>query len=123
MVEEELRKGNLVYYGTTVFTVKGYYNGIVFIDRSRGIVELEIEDLKPILLTEEYLVKFGFKKKGEDEEDNAIHCLNGFEIIKHAFKEEFWIDANIITPYRIRHIHQLQNLYFALTGEELILKS
>ena len=25
--------------------------------------------------------------------------------------------------YRVKHIHQLQNLYFALTGEELTFKS
>jgi hypothetical protein len=31
-------------------------------------------------------------------------------------------DESIVTLKSIKHVHQLQNLYFALTGEELTLK-
>lgn len=79
---------------------------------------------KPIPLTEEWLLKFGFNKEG-----NTIYKeLNGFEfgtINTNRSKPRFYLQtqgstSNITLP--IKFIHQLQNLYFALTGEELSIK-
>ena len=72
----------------------------------------------PIPLTEEWLVKFGFEYTEIHEGFNQYRkdllnlsiTPNGFEIFL-TFK---WIN--------IKHVHQLQNLYFALTGEELTIK-
>jgi hypothetical protein len=69
--------------------------------------------LQPILLTEEWLLKFGFVENCYQDrfENKFIHV----ECNKIRGKTELWIE-NI--PH-IKYIHQLQNLYFALTGEDL----
>jgi hypothetical protein len=67
----------------------------------------------PIPLTEDLLLKFRFEPlfSGAGYYKNHVeigHNHNGFYIIASGHK--------------IEYIHQLQNLYFALTGEELKLK-
>lgn len=75
-----------------------------------GVSNLEYKDVTPIPLTEEWLLKWF----GEDgvgcyaEENNMVELFlnNG----------DYLIPKN-----RLQYVHQLQNLYFALTGEELTL--
>lgn len=91
--------------------------------------------LKPIPITEEWLLRFGFEKND-----------NGFTFIKYIRKMKIGLPPNeriigaghrflftfrtnvdqikangisVKMEKRIQYIHQLQNLYFALTGEEL----
>ena len=76
--------------------------------------------LRPIPLTEEWLVKFGF-----------IQTIIGFESVNEYFPfsieinslgvAELYIEFYGGDKYKklIKYVHQLQNLYFALTGEEL----
>lgn len=74
------------------------------------------EDIRPIPLTEKWLLKFGF-----------VNNWNGFS--KYGYwKDDFKIISagnsvfyTIINgkETEIKYVHQLQNLYFALTGEEL----
>lgn len=80
-----------------------------------------VDYLKPIPLTEEWLLKFGFEKQ-----DNNWKTLNlnfatiGWERlagITLSFEME-----SIYLPH-IEYVHQLQNLYFALTNEELKLQN
>ncbi len=70
------------------------------------------KDLSPIPLTEEWLLKFGFKQK------NGIKCWVN-EDVEICFETL----ANYYRLYprtnKIKYVHQLQNLYFALTGSEL----
>lgn len=73
-------------------------------------------DWKPMLITKEILLRFGFKE-----------CqLGGFSIKIDTYEEiEFnsvlscWV-IGVKKP--IKYIHQLQNLYFALTQKELKFK-
>ena len=73
---------------------------------------------EPIPITEEWLLKFGFEKIIGSNESNFT---NGFynlfvnslgEVNFYFFKEGDWYQ-------KIDYVHQLQNLYFALTGSEL----
>jgi len=82
----------------------------------------------PIPLTEEILLKFGFEKKGNDfvnhRTDGDIDSVTGATMYISEFvnKEfEFVVCADTYNGYclTIPYLHQLQNLYFALTGEEL----
>ena len=69
--------------------------------------------IKPIPLTEEWLLKFGFKK------DNNFTWVNlEMELMQREDGFWIWLGADLY----LEHVHQLQNLYFALTGEELIIK-
>jgi len=73
-------------------------------------------EFKPIALTEEWLVKFGFTKGGD--RCYRIHTIRIFiNINKTIFAYAFEGAVNI------KFVHQLQNLFFALTGEELTIKS
>jgi hypothetical protein len=62
----------------------------------------------PIPLSPEILEKCGFK----DEYGNGRYYFDGFEY----YNGKLWFRTAEI---KIQYLHQLQNLYFALTGEEL----
>ena len=64
-----------------------------------------IEHIKPIPINEEWLLKFGFDVKEP--------------VLISSWKFSPFCDT-IIT--KCEYVHQLQNLYFALTGTELIQK-
>jgi hypothetical protein len=76
---------------------------------------------QPIKLTEEWLIKFGFeekqnrayKKYWKDFGDLAILVDDDFDFYVHCESYEGE------TLRHIDYVHTLQNLYFALTGEEL----
>lgn len=73
--------------------------------------------LEPILLTQEWLLKFGF------ETDN-IEWWNGILSIG-IYKDGLFFcptgEISLRIGKEIQYVHQLQNLYFVLTGKELIL--
>ena len=69
--------------------------------------------VKPIPLTEEWLVKFGF-------ENNSMNLdEEGFLHLDISFIGGVNVYINDMEYPHINHVHQLQNLYFALTGQEL----
>lgn len=83
--------------------------------------------LEPIKLNEEWLLTNGFKKREEILNSNFVTFGIGENIITkdYAMLIKYFRDDNIFFYqngfHTIKYIHQLQNLYFALTGEELIL--
>lgn len=85
----------------------------------------EYNRLKPIPLTEEWFVKFGAKL-----DDFEIDCflISSLTCDYRFFKSTtidnnvYWTCEKVLGNTCIEYVHQLQNLYFALTGEELELK-
>lgn len=82
---------------------------------------VNISNLKPIPLTEEWLLKFGFEK--------TPWYFNSYRLVIGNNDYAILIDldgdcevGDIITC-KIQYVHQLQNLYFALKGEEITPKS
>ena len=73
-----------------------------------GKCTLFVENIEPIQLTEKWLLKFGFSIF------ENMYFIKGLQIWK--CNDMFLCDKNGIY---IKHVHQLQNLYFALTGKEL----
>ena len=71
-------------------------------------------DIEPIPLTEEWLLKFGFEK-------TSLHYLKKDGIIIQSEDNYFECFLGSIVV-KLQWLHQLQNLYFALTGEELKIK-
>lgn len=103
--------------GGGIATIKNRYDLDVAFDL------LESNLIKPIPLTEEWLLKFGFEKLCSTEKgfkQNVYSMRNPslqiYELSK-GYGVSFWIGNEL------KHVHQLQNLYFALTGEELTFKS
>ncbi len=75
-------------------------------------------DFKAIPLTEEWLLKFGFNstewRDVDGIEDNGFYHSESDILLNRDFQF-----SEHHKRVEIKHIHQLQNLYFALTGEEL----
>jgi hypothetical protein len=70
----------------------------------------------PITLTPEILLKAGF-----DKMDLGIFESNKYDIYLYYSKEAngFLFKSRPDGGIILKHLHQLQNLYFALTGKEL----
>ena len=126
MKAEELRLGNWIKAPTEV------HNNIEFqvysITTDKDGYNHFYDHCTPISITEEWLLKFGFEKEGEGFRHEYWY-INDFEIQIHGDKFPLRIwggeSAPHLTQYighKTKYIHQLQNLYFALTGEELTIK-
>ena len=85
------------------------------------IRSLQIIFFEPIPLTEEWLLKFGFIKY---RHILKIHLNEGLGVNYNKDLKIWYLDIHFTTTAKIQinYIHQLQNLYFALTGEELSIK-
>lgn len=109
MEANELRIGNWVDYNDRVYQV----DSGTFIDNS-------INNCMPIPLTEEWLIKFGFElfkdKTYTIERDDKWKTK--FSIWHNEENKCFCIAVQNFL-YGFEYVHTLQNLYFALTGEEL----
>lgn len=85
----------------------------------------EYKEIKPIPITAEWLEKFGFDKITEGGDNFCDEYLKS-PVLIHCDGEDFWFgfDAGpkLRRNFAITSLHQLQNLYFALTGEELKIK-
>ena len=138
MTVNELRIGNLIYRkgGSEIFRdgipeikhpdivveVKTIFsdNGIDGVNASwngdRYVFDPPLWNAKPIPLTEEWLVKAGFEKTKHnniyDKGDYSFR-LDRLNLWDYSGDEGYLIAINI------QHVHSIQNLYFALTGEEL----
>lgn len=91
-------------------------------------VEKDASMLTPIPLTEEWLVRFGFKKLVNSCSyfiTDILYlalCNNDFFIVSTEYEDEeppFLYHPEVAHKLEIKYVHQLQNLYFSLTGEEL----
>lgn len=92
----------------------------------KRINNLPFDYYKPIPLTEEILLKCGFEFNDSShyqiskpsifiEELRYVYNINDFEII--LFKGIYYYKYN--NNIEVKYLHQLQNLFFSLCGEEL----
>ena len=79
-------------------------------------------EVDPIPLSEEWLLKFGFKEKSKWT--FVLNTPNGRMLTYHLGTKIIHYGSNGYGSGEINceYVHQLQNLYFALTGEELTIK-
>ena len=121
---EELRIGNIVKTINTIDIFKLVsigYDYVLLTDEYNDYDSL-IEELKPIPITEEWLLKFGFDLINNEYHQSRNHDLKlHWTVNKNKMIPEF-NEKKFVTGYDFKYVHQLQNLYFALTGNELICK-
>lgn len=143
---EELRIGNKIivtsmdFDGNEIIDIatintlsKGGGVTLDFEDEDEMQMFTHLEDCKPIPLTEEWLLKFSFEEDiytcpengfkivdgwslFDKENQLAIKCYDDFSFSIYNTKE---VEVVIKDP---KSVHQLQNLVYALTGEELKIK-
>ena len=81
------------------------------------------DKLEPIHLTPEILEKCGFERIGEKPFYSCRLSLNSVdELAWYSLDNKLGYQtkgSGFTRDYQIKHLHQLQNLHFALTGEEL----
>jgi len=88
-----------------------------------GESTLFLENIEPIPLTEEWLIKFGFEKLWYDDNGMKLpyYRLNQNDYV-FDLDYEFCATRDDAGYIYLKSVHQLQNLYFALTGDELEIK-
>jgi hypothetical protein len=83
----------------------------------------ELCHYQPIRLTEDWMFKFGFYETTKEHYVSGLYTLNkpdGFYINKETMCYcDIDYEGTTNDRIKIQYVHQLQNLYFALTGEEL----
>ena len=125
MKASELRIGNIVEWwsdGNRKMWMEVSPPGINSLSKGRV-------DYRPIPLTEEWLLKFGWNKVNIGAGDIE------FELTRSSGIFKFGYSSSSLYKYYVRdggsyhfiagdlhYVHTFQNLYFALTGEELIIK-
>jgi hypothetical protein len=95
-------------------------------------------EIEPIPLTEEWLLRFGFERSECGKICVKKYYLNrvpekeySIELMIFSDHISCWVsslelESNYVEEIMtkpIHYLHQLQNLYFALTGEELTIKT
>ena len=132
MEAKNLRIGNYVTWideddpSNAVLTLVGIYlNDAIWVewtwgDGSNDNTDCDLETIKGIPITEEWLNKFGFeKKKGSISYDkDKLSLYFGDTILSDKNGRTYWNSWAIMekTP---NYIHELQNLFFAINGSEL----
>ena len=81
-----------------------------------GSIGVLYEMVKPIPITEEWLERFWYERVRMNIPDKYKKEGSNFQIMYD--ERGFWVQYKYGMKM-INHVHQLQNLYFALTGEEL----
>jgi hypothetical protein len=126
MKANELRIGNLVYYGDNIAYVSAVFRTHFNCEDSVTGISFDNSlqnNFTPILLTEEWLEKLGFWSKYKS--NHLKWTFYGFDIDQVSDEDE---NGNEIPQeqtfhyayqYEIKYVHQLQNLYFALFEKEL----
>jgi hypothetical protein len=116
MSANELRVGNLVtlpYEKDKLYIVRGF-------DIDCLQEGMDSYAMMPICITEEWLERFGFHETQRTAKYVEFSINNEYflrlPICKHLEKD-YWVALR--GDVKIKYIHQLQNLYYALTGKEL----
>ena len=110
--------GNKYYLDRVYDTIGVNYNDVEY-KYMGGVGFFNIKDAIPILLTEEWLLKFGFEFKGKCISKNWFYLWKDGSKIVFALAE---MQEETGTYLEIKYVHQLQNLYWCICGEELEIK-
>lgn len=121
MNAKDLRIGNLVQEDVSGLSRNGIVNLIknyrVSIKLPFSNLAIDTKNLKPIELTEEILEKLGFKNENINYVKNNV-TIYFYDCWHFDYEDERGFNNVRLTGFW--KVHQLQNLYFAITGEELV---
>lgn len=128
----DLRNGNYLMAIDDVVVVNAVINSgeRVYTDLldvgETSFVDYPLSFLKPISITDTWLQNLGFESNGDEHEEEWYQKdepLFGYKITDMAEIGDGHIWDGAFTDAPCKHVHQLQNLYYALTGNELSFKT
>ena len=142
MEVNELRIGNYIKYTYVLSNdiefckVTGVKNdGRVYFFRSDGCeISLDTNEIEPIELTGDILIKNGFFKRGYNEIYFITPCVGYYEYYisyqnikdnKYSFVASGYKNGELKRQIRldnIKYLHELQNIFFSFTNQELEMK-
>lgn len=134
MKPQELRIGNKIWRPCCYDEVLEIReNGIIGLDSLRGLISFG--EIEPIPITEELLLKIGFKKDRNGyfyyrdyNDELSIRFSSNYTSIEYAnlhFNPEDVTETNYGSSLEFPntlHLHTLQNIWYLLTGKELEIK-
>lgn len=127
---KQLRLGNYVMYEQTTHVVTAMSRTLIETEWAGGTenyIHLP-EELDPIPLTEEVLLRCGFEKDNYKKGHIGIDYKSGemtfdFVLEEPGFMGEWDKHYTFELPghrfVNVEYLHQLQNIFFAITGKEL----
>ena len=120
MENKEYRLGNYVLVNDTkIHEVTGILKDCILVDLAGK------QDIKPIPLTPEWVLKLGFKKDIENWCDYTLE-FHPFEHINISFDDDLPTidvsDGDNFVFFNLQYVHEIQNLYYLLTQFELKIK-
>lgn len=125
---EELRIGNIIETPMGCQSIGGVCQAETPYIRLNGNMHIgyRLTNCKPIPLTEDILLKCGFVSKGKNLlghifAKSFVHYYVTNKRDNFAFRMNTPNDTSVFIR-EIEYLHELQNLYFAITGEELEVK-
>ncbi|MGI6337857.1 MAG: hypothetical protein ACOXZV_00575 [Bacteroidales bacterium] len=128
MNASELRIGNWIYERDLLFGNKV----AIQVKSSADLCNIENlpNEFEPIQLDEEWLQKFGFDVSVQTNDYIWIDVNDSIFVLSKP--EKYLFTKNFLWEYRcgtlprfveLEYVHQLQNLFFVLTGKELTIKN
>jgi hypothetical protein len=110
-------KANELRIGNTVLLQK---DKIISVSSATFInIERHAYNYDPIPITEVWLLRFGFELELKEGNQNEYRVYSFNQITYNTNHGWWWKKCHL--EFQPNNIHQLQNLYFALTSEELTL--
>lgn len=112
---QELRIGNYIQrngIACTVELINGETDDVYFLGKD-FYSNSNVRYIEPIYLNKDWLFKFGFKIYEFDNKANQFRFKDRLIVYRDGFLYDYG------TSVKLEFVHQLQNLYFALTGAEL----
>ena len=128
MKANELRLNNLVMYNNKILPIHCIQGDstIRLLHDGNSVGCYSIKEINPILLTEDILLQCGFEELKQSKGQYVI-ISESIYAIQLEIMFGFLKDGSMLVhlndcEFELKHLHQLQNLYFALTNEELTIK-
>jgi hypothetical protein len=124
MNANELRIGNKILFAEdgTEFTVTDILGNGFNVKNEEENTWIEADQFEGVTLTEEWLLSFGFYKTMSWT--YAIELEGNLKLVYYLGEKGWSIGFKSYSDFtNLKYVHQLQNLYFALMGKELIYKN
>ena len=121
----ELRKFNLVEFKNKIATIECIYRESLIIIQNENEEFIDYGMVYPIKLTDKVILRI--KNSFVAAVNNSKICItapHGFEFHFDKYGEDYvlsvYCNTGCFVPQKCSHLHEFQNLWFSLCGEELI---